>query len=338
MSQTIKIGTRGSPLALWQAEKVRDELLINWPELAIELVVIQTSGDWTPAEGEVRLSVEVGGKAQFAKEIEEALLAGAIDLAVHSMKDMDSNLPKGLGIACMLPREDARDAILLRTREGEFALKSGQTVGTVSVRRQAALLAMQPDLKFVPLRGNVGTRISKLRGDLAANHPDLDMTMLAVAGLKRLGMEAKIDHIIEVDDMLPAAAQGAIGIEVLANNGQLKNLLAPLNCTRTQMRVEAERGVLSALGGSCHTPIGVYAEFDSEGAYLTVRACLYSLDGQQQFEDFGRAIVVDVQEAIALGHEIGERMKGYVPVDILQQQAVDAPNPDVAIKTPGRFD
>jgi hydroxymethylbilane synthase len=316
-SQTLRIGTRGSPLALAQADMVRAALTVRHAALQPEIIVIKTSGDWRPEEGEARLVEEQGGKGQFAKEIEEALLSGAVDIGVHSMKDMETVLPTGLGISCMLPREDARDALLVSGRAagaGSIAgLPPGITVGTASVRRMAFLKVLRPDVDVVPLRGNVETRIQKLRSGR------VDATFLALAGLKRLGLEREADIVLAPDDMLPAAGQGAVGIEIRSEDARVRDLIAPLNCIKTLLAVTAERAVLAALDGSCHTPIGAYAVFEKES--LRLRAMIAALDGSEH-HDIARAQTVrSVEDAQAFGRELGADLKARVPAALLRQKA-----------------
>ncbi len=211
----IVIGTRGSELAMTQTNMVCDALREAWPDLEIEVKEILTSGDWRISDGEVRLATADGGKGQFATEIEVFLTLNEIDIAVHSMKDMDSNLPDGLVIDHMLPREDARDTLLFADRDAVCAIEdlpAGTVVGTASVRRQAFMLSLNPALRVVPLRGNVGTRIEKVR------RGDVDVTLLATAGLNRLGIAGEADVILNEDVMLPAAGQGAVGIEMRAGD------------------------------------------------------------------------------------------------------------------------
>lgn len=311
MSKVLKIGTRGSPLALAQVEMVREALAASCPEVEVEVVVIQTSGDWKPADGEVALPDDAGGKALFAKEIEEALLAGKIDAAVHSMKDMDSDLPKGLVIEHMLLREDVRDALLFHDSLSDISqLKDGAFVGTVSVRRGAFLRKMRPGLEIVPFRGNVQTRIDKLRSG------QVDATLLAVAGLKRLGLLDEISEVLDVDVMLPAAGQGAVGIEVREDD---VNTLAKFSCIsdlNTVLCVKAERAVLRALDGSCHSPIGAFAVFGERGMH--VRVCVVSPDGQRDFYDEAHGVVETVDEAEVLGRGLGMRLKKRIPAGILR--------------------
>lgn len=314
-NRTIRIGSRGSPLALAQVDMVEAALVEKFPDLKIERVIITTSGDWKPEDGEVRLAEREGGKAQFAKEIEEALLAGEIDAAVHSMKDMDSNLPKGLCINHMLPREDVRDCLLFSNDLAENSqsdlggVPNGSLVGTASVRRQAFLLVRRPDLKITPFRGNVQTRIDKVRSG------QVDVTLLALAGLKRLGISDEANVILGVDEMLPAAAQGAVGIEVRDDDESVLSFFSHISCGNTVFCVKAERAALRALSGTCHSPIGAYAVI--EGAEMWLRVCVSSLDGSQSFEDEIRGTVSEVKDAQALGHEIGLRLKNIIPEGIL---------------------
>jgi hydroxymethylbilane synthase len=261
----------------------------------------------------VRLSEADGGKGQFAKEIEQALLTGVVDIAVHSMKDMDSYLPDGLTIDHMLPREDVRDAMILshdlRGRiKNAVDLPPNANLGTASVRRAAFLLSKRPDLKISPFRGNVQTRIDKVRGG------QVDATFLAMAGLNRLGLSEEADIVLSVDEMLPAAAQGAVGIEMRAGEAEIASLLAPISCGRTVLCVRAERAALKVLDGSCHTPIGAYAEH--EGGRMSLRLQVSSVDGQQNFTAADERDVVDVDAAIAFGAALAQQLKSEVPAEM----------------------
>ena len=296
----IRIGTRGSPLAMTQTRAVEAALKAQFPDLEIEIVEILTSGDWKPSDGEVRLSEVEGGKGQFAKEIEQALLAGEIDAAVHSMKDMDSHLPDGLVIQHMMKREDPRDCLLFADRS-VTVMADAAVVGTASVRRAAFLLSQNPSLNIVPFRGNVQTRIDKLRGSV-----DVDCTLLALAGLKRLGLEDEADFILSVEEMLPAAGQGAVGIETRAHDEELHGMLDEIACSQTFMCVQAERAALKVLDGSCHTPIGAYAVLEGDGVFLRVK--VMSQDGGEVFADEGRDV-----DPVALGVRIGEAIKARLP-------------------------
>ena len=324
MDRILKIGTRGSPLALKQVEMVKEALKATHPALETEVVIIQTSGDWKPSDGEVLLSEDAGGKAQFAKEIEEALLDGRIDCAVHSMKDMDSHLPEGLVIEHMLEREDPRDALLFADREackralsqgkkGVFAIPQDARIGTASVRRAAFLRSRRPDVEAEPFRGNVQTRIDKLRGG------QVDVTMLAMAGLKRLGLEDEADLVLEVGQMLPAAAQGAVGVEVRASDDSILSIFSRISHLKTVLCVKAERTVLKALNGSCRSPIGCYAVFEDEdkGGQMRIQARVCSVDGAQVFESDIYGDVSSVEQAQALGDELGLRLKARIPDGVL---------------------
>ena len=313
-NRTIRIGTRGSPLALKQVEMVREALQAVHPDLEAETVVIRTSGDWSPSDGEVRLSEKAGGKAQFAKEIEEALLDGAIDCAVHSMKDMDSVLPDGLVINHMLPREDVRDCLLFRDgfRDSQSLgdLPENACIGTASVRRAAFLLAKRPDLKIEPLRGNVQTRIDKVRSG------QVDASLLAIAGLKRLGLSDEADLVLNIDEMLPAAGQGAVGIEMREGDQEVADIFDVINDKSTLLCVKAERAVLKVLHASCHSPLGVYASLDNDE--MIVRFCAARPDGSSVFEDEISESVHSLDEAQALGARFGETLKPKLPSGILE--------------------
>ena len=269
----IRIGTRGSPLALAQAHEVRDRLAaahgLKAEDIAIE--IIKTTGDRVLD----RPLAEIGGKGLFTKELEEALLAGAIDLAVHSMKDMQTALPEGLMIGATLPREDVRDAFISLRYASLDAVPAGAIVGTSSLRRQSQLLHMRPDLNVIGFRGNVQTRLRKLEEGVAA------ATFLAVAGLKRLKLEDRITAMIPTTAMLPAVAQGAIGIEIRTGDARTAELIAPLNDAATAICVTAERAFLARLEGSCRTPIAGLAELD--GKVLTFRGELLSPDGKHVY-------------------------------------------------------
>lgn len=267
----IRIGTRGSPLALAQAREVAARLrqAHSLGEDAIELVIIKTSGDRITD----RPLAEAGGKGLFTKEIEEALLAGDIDLAVHSMKDVPTLLPESLVIRAVLPREDPRDAFI-SVKFGALAeLPQGATVGTSSLRRQAQVLHRRPDLEVVGFRGNVETRLRKLDEGVA------EATFLACAGLNRLGLTQHIREPIPTDVMLPAVAQGAVGIEIRIDDAQTAHLVAPLNDEETALCVAAERAFLLRLDGSCRTPIAGLAEL--QGDSLRLRGEILTPDGRQ---------------------------------------------------------
>ncbi len=252
----VVIGTRGSKLALWQAEWVRSEILKLSPGLRVELKRIKTTGDKIL---DVPLA-KVGGKGLFVKEIEEALLAGDADLAVHSMKDVPTDFPEGLHLAVICKREDPRDAFMSRIRNSQFeiqnfsALPGGATVGTSSLRRACQLLSIRPDLKISQLRGNLDTRLRKL------DEGQFDAIILAAAGMKRLGWANRITEIISTEISLPAIGQGAIGIECRERDEFMNDLISPLNHRETSVCVKAERAFLRKLEGGCQVPIAAYAQ------------------------------------------------------------------------------
>ena len=302
----IRIGTRGSPLALAQADETRARLIAAHPHQAapgsIEICFIKTTGD----KVQDRPLSEIGGKGLFTKEIEEALLAGEIDVAVHSMKDVPTWLPDGLVIDCLLPREDPRDVLIATAGNSIATLPRGAVVGSASLRRAAQVKALRPDLSIVPLRGNVETRIAKVqRGDATA-------TLLALAGLKRLHKQNVATAILSVDEILPAVAQGAIGLETRAGDDRVNALLAPLNDRNTQLRVAAERACLAVLDGSCRTPIAAFAELSGDA--MRLRALIALPDGSQvhRQDEIGTA-----SDAAALGMQIGGRLKEMAGPDFL---------------------
>lgn len=308
----LRLGTRGSPLALVQAHMVRDAIIKIAPDVRVEIVKILTSGDWKPSDGETRLSEENGGKGLFAKEIERELISGNIDIAVHSMKDMESFLPDGLIIPWMLPREDARDAIICgdiaKNSRKILDLPDGCVVGTSSVRRAAFMLNKRPDLQIQPFRGNVQTRLDKLKAG------QVDVTLLAYAGLKRLGLENVATCVLEIDDMLPAAAQGAVGIEIREDRLSDLSFISQISCDNTMCCVKAEREVLRMLDGSCHTPIAAYATLVNGEMYL--RAAVCSMDGSQIYESEAKGIIKGLSDAEKLGQIVGEELKIQAPPDL----------------------
>jgi len=290
----IRIGTRGSPLALAQANETRERLLAAHPGLkqeAIEIVPLSTKGDRITD----RTLVELGGKGLFTEEIEAALLSEDLDMAVHSMKDMPTVLPDGLEIACILPREDARDAFICNKATSLADLPEGALVGTASLRRQAQILHLRPDLRVEAFRGNVQTRLRKLEEGRA------DATILAMAGLNRLGLADIPAAIFSVGEMLPAVSQGAIGIEARSGDDRMQSILRPLNDADTALCVDAERSLLLTLDGSCRMPIGGHARLTAEGA-LHLRAEILSPDGTQRFFEERSG---DPSEAETIGIEAG---------------------------------
>jgi hydroxymethylbilane synthase len=292
----LRIGTRGSPLALAQAYETRARLAaaFDLPHEAFEIVVIKTTGDKVLD----RPLKEIGGKGLFTREIEEDLLSGAIDIAVHSMKDMPVLQPEGLLLDCYLPREDVRDAFVSLEFDSLDALPAGTKVGSSSLRRRAQLTARRPDLEVVEFRGNVQTRMKKLEGGVAG------ATFLAQAGLNRLGMADVARSAISPEDMLPAVAQGAIGIERRANDPRTAEMLAAIHDRDTGIRLAAERAFLAGLDGSCETPIAGLAEID--GPMLRLRGEILRPDGSEVLSEDRSA---PIAEAATLGADMARDLR-----------------------------
>ena len=298
----LRIGTRGSPLALWQAREVQARLAAAHgvaPE-AIAITVIKTSGDMI----QDRPLSEVGGKGLFTKEIEQALSDNRIDLAVHSSKDMPTLLPDGLVLTACLPREDVRDAFISRKAATLAGLPHGAVVGTASLRRQAMVKRLRPDLQVVSFRGNVETRLKKLDDGV------VDATLLAFAGLKRLGRADVVTAILEVDAFLPAVGQGAIGIETRADDDRTRDLVARIGDFDTLTALTAERAFLAVLDGSCRTPIAGHARV--AGSTVTFRGLILRPDGSESLETSRSGAAA---EAVALGIDAGRELKGRAAPD-----------------------
>ena len=303
LEKTLKIATRQSPLALWQANYVKDRLQQLYPDLTIELVPMVTKGD-------VILDsplAKIGGKGLFVKELENALLNKEADIAVHSMKDVPMQFPEGLGLAVICQREDPRDAFVSHSYRTFAELPQGAVVGTSSLRRQCQLKALRPDLDIRSLRGNVGTRLSKL------DNGDYDAIILASAGLIRLGLAARIASFIDVEQSLPAAGQGAVGIECRTDDVQVHALLAPLADAETTYCVRAERAMNNHLQGGCQVPIGGYAVLQQGQLYL--RALVGDIDGSRIIRAEGKS---PVENAEALGVQIAEQLLAQGADKILQ--------------------
>ncbi len=304
----LRIGTRGSPLALWQAHRVAELLGEAFPALkapgATEIVVIITTGDRV----QDRLLSEIGGKGLFAKEIEEALAAGRIDIAVHSMKDVETVLADGFTIAAILERADPRDALISASGAGLDALPAGARVGTASLRRKAQVLARRPDLVVTPFRGNVGTRLNKLEAGEA------DATLLAKAGLDRLNKSDCITETLAPEVMLPAAAQGAVGVEARLADTALLAALASIGHADTTTTIGAERALLAALDGSCRTPIGAYATLDGKGG-LKLQGLLASEDGARCWRVERTGLATDAER---LGRDAGAELRALGDARLFQ--------------------
>jgi hydroxymethylbilane synthase len=298
----LRIGTRGSPLALAQARQVRARLAaaLGLDPERIEVKTISTTGDMIRD----RPLSELGGKGLFTKEIEEALLAGEVDLAVHSAKDMPTVLPGGLGIAAVLPREDARDAFISRKAATLRDLPRGAVVGTASLRRQALVKRIRPDLSVVPFRGNVETRLRKLDAG------EVDATLLALAGLKRLGLAEAATALLAVDEFPPAVGQGIIALEARADDSKTLAVLAAVNHLDSLTALATERAFLAVLDGSCRTPIAGHAVISA--GRLHFRGLIAKPDGSEAFETQREGTVAD---AFALGEDAGRELKERAGAD-----------------------
>ncbi|MGB3456022.1 MAG: hydroxymethylbilane synthase [Litorimonas sp.] len=296
MQQTRHIGTRGSPLALYQAHWVRDLLAEHDPDTDWQIRVLKTSGD--RIQGELK---DFGGKGLFTRELEEALLDGRIDLAVHSMKDVPTVGHERLVIPALLPREDTRDAFISVKHASIDALPAGATVGSASLRRRAQLAALRPDVNFCLLRGNVQTRLKKLEAGVC------DATFLAVAGLNRLGEGARISQAVPTELMLPAPAQGVVGVETRRDEDGLRDVLKRLNSSDSEMAITCERAFLRALDGSCRTPIAALAE--RVGRSWGFRGEVLSKDGSLRFSCAEGRDIATVGEAYDFGYTLGEALK-----------------------------
>lgn len=293
LDKVLRIATRQSPLALWQAHYVKDRLMACHPGLTVELVPLVTRGDVildTPL-------AKVGGKGLFVKELELALLENRADIAVHSMKDVPVDFPEGLGLVTICEREDPRDAFVSNHYASLDDLPAGSIVGTSSLRRQCQIAEYRPDLEIRSLRGNVGTRLSKL------DNGDYDAIILAVAGLKRLKLDARIRQAMPPEQSLPAVGQGAVGIECRLDDEYTRTLLAPLNHTVTATRVLAERAMNTRLEGGCQVPIGSYAQF--ENGELWLRALVGAPDGSQMVRGERRG---KPEEAERMGIELADEL------------------------------
>ena len=302
----LRIGTRASPLALLQAEEVRTRLVAahGCDPASIEIHPIRTSGD----KIQDRPLAEAGGKGLFTKEIEDALLEGAVDIAVHSAKDVPTWLPDGLVLIATLAREDVRDVFISPRAKTLATLAPGAVVGTASLRRQAMVMKLRPDLKVVSFRGNVQTRLRKL------DEGEVHATLLALAGLNRLGRADIATEILSTDDFLPAAGQGAITVEARAGDTRTYDLLARINDPDTATALEAERAFLAVLDGSCRTPIAGHARV--EGNSVRFRGMILRPDGSESHETERAGARLD---AVAMAANAGAELKGRAPPDFFQE-------------------
>jgi hydroxymethylbilane synthase len=302
---SLHLGTRGSALALWQANWTKSQLEKRWPGLVVDLVPIKTTGDKIL---DVPLA-KIGGKGLFTKEIDEALLDGRIDLAVHSLKDVPFQLPEGIDFAAIPEREDPRDAFVSNGANLQD-LPGGARIGTSSLRRQVQLRHRFPTLNLVTLRGNVDTRLRKLA------EGEFDGIILAAAGLKRLGHEKRITQILDDDIMLSAVGQGALGIVCRSNDDATRRTLAVLDHQQTRLAVSAERGLLRALGGSCQVPVAGKATI--QGTHLVLRGLIASLDGTRVLAE---EMSGPVDDPVKLGLDLGQKLLSMGAGEILAEIA-----------------
>ena len=302
--KTLRLGTRKSQLALWQAHYVRDELERRHPELRVELVTMTTEGDRILD----RSLAQVGGKGLFIKELEQGLLEGRIDIAVHSLKDVTVSFPPGLHLAAVCEREDPRDAFIANRHATLASLPDGARVGTSSLRRQCQLREAYPHLQILTLRGNVNTRLSKLDAG------EYDAIILAVAGIKRLGMEARIRERLDPAVSLPAVGQGAVCIECRVDDAVTNTLLAPLEHRATRLCVTAERSMNAHLEGGCQVPIGGYAELHGDSLHL--RGLVGAPDGSRMLRAEARGPAADAE---ALGAQLARDLLARGARDILDK-------------------
>ena len=302
MRHRITIGTRGSKLALWQAEHVRDLLVNAFTDLCIDFSVIKTTGDQLQSNSLIDIS-----KGLFTKEIEIALLDQKIDLAVHSIKDLPTDLPKGLKICCIPAREDPRDALISKSGLGLNNLPTRAKIGTSSLRRKSQLFYLRSDLEVTALRGNIDTRMRKLK------ETDLDAIVLAAAGVKRLFGADLVTQFFEVDEIVPAVGQGALGIEIRENDDRINTLLKEIRCQRSEVEVGVERVVLRELGGGCQVPIGVNAQLESNK--LSVVGLVSSPDGRKRIL---KKTVSDSADSTEIGLLLAEKLIQDGANEILQ--------------------
>lgn len=301
----LRIGTRGSRLALTQTKIVTEKLQHAFPDLLIDVKVIDTSGDWKKEHGETRLPESKGGKGLFIKEVEEAILADYVDCGIHSLKDVPSVLDEGLRVDHMIERGDPRDAFICSGYGCYYSLPAGSVVGTASLRRQGAIKLLRPDLEVTILRGNVDTRLEKVRTG------QVDAAILASIGLHRLDLEKNITKFFEPDEMLPPAGQGTIAIETQAKDDDVRFLFDQISDKETVLCCTAERAAVEALEGSCQTPIGSYAIIE-DGA-LNLRLKIYEEDGSAAYEEQITQKADTPLSAYDLGFQLGKKLKPKTP-------------------------
>jgi hydroxymethylbilane synthase len=295
----MRIGSRGSKLALWQAQHIR-EWLARKCGIEAEIVIIKTSGDRFQSASVAKVSGEAGGKGIFIKEIEDALLDQRVDLAVHSMKDVPTESPRGLCFPAITKREDPRDCLVSRGRETLAKLPQAARIGTSSLRRQSQLRHFRSDLRVADLRGNVDTRMRKLETG------EFDAIVVAKAGLERLGLSGKIAEIISPEVILPAVGQGALAIEAREADAQLREMLAALDDAETQFAVTAERALLAELEGGCQVPLGAWAH--KEEGLMRLDACVLSADGAECIRRSALGSIESLKDSEALGRKVAQEL------------------------------
>jgi hydroxymethylbilane synthase len=289
----LRVGTRSSRLALWQTDHVVERLERTWPGLVVERVTMSTLGDRDTA----RPLSRIGDKGLFTKDLEDGLRGGTIDLAVHSLKDLPTEPPAGLRLGAILAREDSRDALVAPAGVRLASLPNGARIGTSSLRRQAQIAALRPDLRIVDLRGNVPTRVEKVHAR------EVDAAVLALAGLRRLNLESEVAEIFDPDRLIPAPGQGAVAVQIRANDDALVSLLAPLNDETAAIETTAERALLGFLEGGCQVPVGALARRASANE-LHLVGLVASLDGRSTIRREARAVVTCTEDAGALGEAL----------------------------------
>jgi hydroxymethylbilane synthase len=293
----LRVGTRSSRLALWQTHHVVERLERAWPGLVVEPVTMSTVGD----RDTTRPLSRIGDKGLFTRDLEDGLRDGTIDLAVHSLKDLPTEPPPGLRLGAILAREDSRDALVAPAGVRLAALPPGARIGTSSLRRQAQIAALRPDLRIVDLRGNVPTRVEKVRSR------EIDAAVLALAGLSRLNLEADVAEIFDADRLIPAPGQGAVAVQIRADDEALASLLAPLNDETAAIETTAERALLGFLEGGCQVPVGALAR-RGPADELHLIGLVASLDGRSTIRRDARAVVTSVEDAGALGEALARDM------------------------------
>ena len=319
LPERLRVGTRSSRLAIWQTDHVVERLQRVWPGVAVERVPISTLGDRETS----RPLSRIGDKGLFTKELEDGLRGGTIDLAVHSLKDLPTEPPAGLRLGAVLAREDSRDALVAPATVRLATLPRGARIGTSSLRRQAQIAALRPDLRIVDLRGNVPTRVEKVRSG------EIDAAVLAFAGLRRLQLEAEAAELFDADQLIPAPGQGAVAVQIRANDDALLALLAPLNDATASIETAAERALLGFLEGGCQVPVGALGRLGASDD-LHLIGLVASLDGRSLVRREARAVVQSIDEAGALGEALARDLLDAGAREILaaiRQAVLPAPAP-----------